>query len=162
MGGLGLGGLLLGARVDRQARPLRFYALLELGVAAAAAASPALLALARSAYLGLGGTVVLGTWGGSAMRLLLAALVLLPPTLLAGGTLGAAARAIEADQRRRGTALLYGVNTLGALAGCLLSTFWLLERFGTRGTLWLAAATKRPIASSVGEPARSIHVCSVG
>jgi len=156
MGGLGLGGLLLGPRADRQARPLRFYALLELGVALLAAASPALLALARGAYLGLGGTVVLGTWGGSAMRLLLATLVLLPPTLLAGGTLGAAARAIEADPRRRGTALLYGVNTLGALAGCLLSTFWLLEAFGTRGALWLAAAANALIALLAGALARGL------
>jgi spermidine synthase len=161
MGGLGLGGLLLGARIDRQARPLRFYALLELGVAAAAAASPALLALARSAYLGLGGSVVLGTWGGSALRLLLAALVLLPPTLLAGGTLGAAARAIEADQRRRGTALLYGVNTLGALSGCLLSTFWLLEAFGTRGTLWLASATNALIAAVAWGLARGLPPVAV-
>ena len=61
-------------------------------------------------------------------------LVLLPPTFLAGGTLGAAARAVEheGDHRRRATALLYGVNTLGAVAGCLAATFWLLETFGTR------------------------------
>ena len=148
LGGLGLGALLLGPRADRQRHPLRFYAALEALSALTALATPALLALARRAYLSLGGTAVLGDAGGTALRLLLAALVVLAPTFLAGGTLGAAARAIEggSDGRRRGTALLYGVNTLGAVAGCLLSTFWLFEAFGTRRTLWLAAALNLAIA----------------
>ena len=44
------------------------------------------------------------------------------------------------DVRRQDLATLYGVNTLGAVAGCVLSTFFLLELYGTRPTLWLAAA----------------------
>jgi spermidine synthase len=148
MGGLGLGALLLGPRADRQQRPLRFYAALEALSALAALATPALLVLARRAYLSLGGTEVLGDAAGTALRLVLAALVVLVPTFLAGGTLGAAARAIEAGPGggRRGTAVLYGVNTLGAVAGCVLSTFWLFEAFGTRRTLWLAAALNLAIA----------------
>jgi len=141
MGGLGLGGYLLGPRIDRSPNPLRVYAALEALVAASAAATPLLLDLARRAYFGLGGSAVLGDWGGAALRLSLAALVLLPPTVLAGGTLGAAARALESedDRRRRATAVLYGVNTLGAVAGALFTTFWALERLGTRHALWAAA-----------------------
>jgi hypothetical protein len=63
MGGLGLGGLLLGPRADRHPRPLRFYAILEALTALAAAATPALVALSRRAYLGLGGTAALGRVG---------------------------------------------------------------------------------------------------
>src|SRR5438046_10588185 len=48
MGGLGLGGLLLGSRADRQANPLRFYAVLEALVALAAILTPALPDLAGS------------------------------------------------------------------------------------------------------------------
>src|SRR5258708_24955991 len=94
----------------------------------------ALVQLARHVYLSLGGTVVLGDFVGNVVRLSLAALVLLPPTFVAGGTLGAVARAVErdGDRERRSMALLYGINTLGAVAGCLVATFWLLERFGTR------------------------------
>jgi spermidine synthase len=148
MGGLGLGGWVLGPRADRRPNPLRFYAALEAIVAATAALTPPLLLLARRVYLALGGTVVLGDAGGAAVRLLLAGLVLLPPTFVAGGTLGAAARAVEheGDRRRRGTALLYGTNTLGAVAGCLAATFWLLEALGTRSTLWLAAAVNLAVA----------------
>src|SRR2546429_2441917 len=42
LGGLGLGGLLLGRRADRVRSPLRLYADLETGVAAAAPATPPL------------------------------------------------------------------------------------------------------------------------
>jgi spermidine synthase len=152
MGGLGLGGRLLGPRADRRAAPLRFYAALEALVALTAIATPTLLGLARRAYLGLGGSEGLGEAGGTALRLLLAALVLLAPTFLAGGTLGAAARAVERedDTARRRTALLYGANTLGAVVGCLAATFWLLEALGTRLTLWSAALANLAVAALAG------------
>src|SRR6266568_3762291 len=156
MGGLGLGGWFLGPKADRRPNPLRFYAALEALVALSAAATPPLLGLVRRAYLAAGGTVVLGPWGGTALRLALAGLVLLPTTFVAGGTLGAAARAIEheGDPRRRATALLYGVNTLGAVAGCLAATFWLLEALGTRWTLWLAAVANLGVALLAGALSR--------
>src|SRR6185295_9651828 len=55
MGGLGVGGLVLGARADRRARPLEFYAQLEFLVAVSAAITPALVWIARAAYLATGG-----------------------------------------------------------------------------------------------------------
>src|SRR5437870_13225833 len=45
LGGLGLGGLLFGERADRVPNPLRLYADLQIGVAAAAAATPFLVAV---------------------------------------------------------------------------------------------------------------------
>src|SRR5579862_5378528 len=103
LGGLGLGGVVLGRRADAARSAVRFYAVLELGVAVAAAASPLLVALVRSVYLGIGGTTTLGVVGGSVLRLALSALVLGLPTFLMGGTLPAAARAVEraADAARR-------------------------------------------------------------
>lgn len=148
MGGLGFGSLLLGKRADAAARPLRFYSTLELGVAATAAASPILLALVRAVYVRAGGSTALGAGLGTVVRLLLAALVLLPPTLLMGATLPAAARAAVpgSDPSRRSTALVYGLNTLGAVTGAAASTFFLLEIFGARLTLWLAAALNALVA----------------
>ncbi|HTV24590.1 MAG TPA: fused MFS/spermidine synthase, partial [Polyangiaceae bacterium] len=51
------------------------------------------------------------------------------------------ARAIETerDVARTRVALLYGINTLGAVLGSLLGTFLLFETFGTRLALWIAA-----------------------
>jgi len=140
MGGLGLGGLFLGRRADRSANPLAMYARLELGVALVAAATPLLVLAARAAYVGAGGSAALGSLGGTGLRLLLSCLVLGAPTFLMGGTLPAAARAVETagDASRRHLALLYGANTVGAVVGALVATFLLLERFGNRQTLWLA------------------------
>lgn len=139
MGGLGAGGLILGKRVDKRRDPLMLYANLELGVALLAAASPFVLDAVRYIYSALGGTVALGMFAGTVIRLFFAALVLVPPTFLMGGTLPAAARAAETidDTGRRNIGFLYGVNTLGAVMGAGLSTFFLLEVFGDRLLLWI-------------------------
>jgi spermidine synthase len=152
IGGVGGGGLLLGKRADAHPRPLRLYAALELGIAAFAAITPPLLDLVRAAYIRLGGTLGLGFAGGTALRLVLAALVLAAPTLLMGGTLPAAVRSVQsdADARRRVVGLLYGANTLGAVTGCMLATFWLLERLGTRASLWSACVANALVALIAG------------
>lgn len=140
--GVGLGSRLLGARVDRHRDPFVFYLLLEAGIALSATLTPFWLTIARSIYLGIGGSTALGDTGATALRILLAAPILLPPTILMGGTLPALARAAEGDRSpgRPVTALLYGVNTLGAVLGASATTFLLLERFGQRRTIWFAAA----------------------
>jgi spermidine synthase len=142
MGGLGLGGWLLGRRADAAGNPLAFYGRLELAVAGSAALTPLWVWLVREGYIASGGTLRLGLFGGTLVRLIFSAAVLCVPTVLMGGTLPAATRAVETDKdaRRRFLALLYGSNSLGAVAGTLLSTFLLLESLGTRMTLWLACA----------------------
>jgi predicted membrane-bound spermidine synthase len=140
LGGLGLGAFVLGRRADDARNPVRLYAYLEFGVAAAAALSPALVALVGVLYIRLGGTAALGFIGGTALRLFLSALVLGVPTFLMGGTLPAVVRAVEsdADVHRRSLGMLYGVNTLGAVIGTLGATFIALERLGVRATIWSA------------------------
>ncbi|HWN44830.1 MAG TPA: fused MFS/spermidine synthase, partial [Thermoanaerobaculia bacterium] len=149
MGGLGFGGLLLGRIADRRGSPLRFYAGLEVGIALAAGLSPWLVILIQKVYVGLGGSGSLGLAGGSLVRLLLAALVLGIPTFLMGGTLPALARAVEqtSDSGRRRTGLLYALNTLGAVAGALVTTFWSLEHLGIRSTIWAAALLNLAVAA---------------
>jgi len=116
IGGLGAGGLLLGPRADRHARPLVFYSYLESIVALSAAATPLLLAVARSIYLASGGSARLGGATATFIRLALSVIVLGVPTVAIGGTLPAAARAATRaiDARRRDVAALYALNTLGA------------------------------------------------
>ncbi len=140
MAGLGLGSALLGKRADAKEKPLAFYGRLELFIAAAAALSVLLLPVAAKVYFASGGSPQLGLFGATLLRLALAIVILGPATLLMGGTLPAASRSVETsdDSGRRVVALLYGVNALGAVAGTLLSTFVLLERFGNRATLFLA------------------------
>jgi spermidine synthase len=152
IGGLGAGGLLLGRRADRHSRPLALYAQLEGIVGLSAAASPWLLSLVRTVYIAVGGTPRLGATAGTALRLMLSALVLAIPTMAMGGTLAAAAsalvrhEALDHESERHHVALLYGLNTLGAVTGCVAATFALLELLGTRRTMWLASGVNLVIA----------------
>ena len=142
LGGLGAGGFWFGRRVDRNPRPLALYAYLELFIAASAALTPLLVWMAREFYVALGGVLSLGSVVATLVRLVLTACALAVPTFLMGGTLPAAARAVGGDEDagRRRVAVLYGINTLGAVTGALLATFALLERLGADATLWVAAA----------------------
>ena len=142
LGGLGAGGFWFGRRVDRNPRPLALYAYLELFIAASAALTPLLVWIAREFYVALGGVLSLGPVVATLVRLVLTACALAVPTFLMGGTLPAAARAVGGDEDagRRRVAVLYGINTLGAVTGALLATFALLERLGADATLWAAAA----------------------
>jgi len=137
--GLGFGGLWFGSRVERSANPLRFYARLELAIAGLCALTPLLLKAADALYVASGGSPQLGVFGSNLLRLFLASLLLLPPTWLMGGTLPALARAIERDSdgNRRAVAVAYALNTLGAVLGCALASFVLLETLGNRGCLYL-------------------------
>ena len=148
MGGLGLGSALLGKRAQNTPRPLAFYAKLEFLIALSTALTPALIWLIRAAYIASGGTFAMGTWVGTCIRLLLAAVVLAIPTMLMGGTLPAMARfaVSDDDSSRRGLALLYGMNTLGAVVGAASGTFFLFERFGNHTTLYLACVLNAVVA----------------
>jgi len=148
MGGLGLGGARLGKLADKAANALALYGNLELGVAVTAAITPALVRLATVIYLGAGGSTTLGSVGATLLRLVLSVVVLAPATFLMGGTLPAAARAVErqGDIERRRVATLYGVNTMGAVVGAVLANFVLLEVLGTRSTLWAAALVNAVVA----------------
>ena len=100
MGGLGVGGIVLGKRIDKKEHPLRFYAYLEFLIAIAAAASPILLALVRAAYLWLGGSATLGSGLATFLRLVLSACVIGPATFLMGGTAMVSNDSARIDRRR--------------------------------------------------------------
>ena len=173
MGWLGFGAAWVGRRVELTANPLRLYGVLEIGIGAAALASPWLLQAVRALYIQTGGAVQLGLTLAVLLQVALAALVLAVPCLLMGGTLPAAVKVVETDEDQgRGSAgLLYGCNALGALAGVIATNFWLLERLGNRGTLFLAAgvnlligllsllAARRALASTVSFP---VHPADLG
>lgn len=158
IGGIGAGSLLLGKRADTAKNPLALYGNLELAIAASAALSPVLLALVRRLYIASGGTPALGMIAGTGIRLALSAIVLAIPTLAMGGTLSAATRAIasDADSRRRSLAILYGTNTLGAVCGAVVATFFLLEFFGTDRSILVAALVNAVVALIARSTARKI------
>lgn len=160
MAGLGFGGLILGRRADRHPSPLAFYASLEAGIAVTAGLSPWLVELVEWVYVSLGGSARLGLGVSTGVRLLLATLVLAVPTFLMGGTLPAVARSVErvADAGRRVVGLLYAVNTLGAVLGTLVTTFFALETLGIRKTVWIAALLNLLVVLVARSLARTLPV----
>ncbi|MBI4476797.1 MAG: SAM-dependent methyltransferase, partial [Acidobacteria bacterium] len=91
MGGMCLGSLLLARVIPARHHPLRVYAWLEIGIGAIAVLVLVAMPLVGGAYTAFAGTGV----AGILFRAFVAAICLLPPTLLMGATLPAMARWIE-------------------------------------------------------------------
>src|SRR6266850_582206 len=140
MGGLGLGAWLLGRIADRSPRPAVLYGWLEIAIGVFGAISPLVLALAQRLYIGTAGSLALGGGASVALRFGLAAVVLLIPTTLMGGTLPVLTRALMGEDRgllKPSLGRLYGFNTLGAMTA--LAGFFLIEFVGVRASLWATA-----------------------
>ena len=140
--GSAVGGRLVDRRIARGDDPLRIYALLEAGVGVAALILPLLLMVVTRLYLSLSGPFEhLPAWI-SVVRFVLATLALMPATCLMGATLPALSRWAVRRESQVGNrlGLLYALNTLGGVAGCLLAGFLLLEALGLRGTTFTAVA----------------------
>ena len=140
MAGLALGSYVLGRVADRVARPLRLYALLEVGVGVACAAVPWLLEIAKAVYLSLGQAWGLSYGAFSGVQAVLVCGILVIPTTLMGGTLPAMVRFFVRTPEgvRSGVGRLYALNTFGAVVGTALTGLWLLPALGMRATIWLA------------------------
>jgi spermidine synthase len=153
MAGLALGsaaGGRLGRTVaGRISRAVPLYATAEIGIALSGESVPALLDVGRSSLAAAD-----LAWGSAAHHVAaggFVALALLPFCTLMGATLplglAALCRPGVAD-RERSFSALYLANVLGAAAGTLASAFVLIERFGFRGTLSLAASGNATIAAA--------------
>jgi spermidine synthase len=121
MGGMCLGSFVLPRYIGVQHHPLRVYAYLELGIGVMGLALLLGMPVINSLYAGIGG-------GSVTFRAIIAAICLLPPTLLMGATLPAVARFVETSPR--GIAWMgffYGGNIGGAVLGSLLAGFYLLR-----------------------------------
>ncbi len=133
MGGLGLGSWWLGRRFDQHLRPAQAYTLLELSIAIAAPLTFAILPWLREIYFGLG--------GGVSVRFAASVLLLLPPTILMGGTFPVMLRVFRAGQTETGRPVgrLYALNTIGAVAGTLAAGFLLIPTLGVLRSALFAA-----------------------
>ena len=141
LGGLALGGLLFGRRADRMERPLRTYGLFEIGIGLYAGLVPILFDLCLPLFRWLWGAAGSDYEVYSLLRFGVAALLLLPPTVLMGASLPLLSSFLGRDEGRASsrTALLYGLNTLGAVLGTIGSCFLLMPSFGVLATGFLCA-----------------------
>jgi spermidine synthase len=143
MGGLAIGAALLGRMADRTAEPLRLYGKLELVIGLLAMATPLSFGTIEQVYLLINDQAAPGFWAAALQRFALSALLVLPPTLLMGGTLPALCKVfLRADQgggnTARSIARLYFINTFGAVLGTLAAGLLLLQLMGIQALLLAA------------------------
>ncbi|UCC69474.1 MAG: fused MFS/spermidine synthase [Armatimonadota bacterium] len=135
LGGLAIGAYVYGRVADRRGDLLRIYGLLEGGAGLIALVLPfVLLGVLTPVYTGV------YRWAGESVlaltvaRVVLSALVLLGPAILLGGTLPVLIRFLVREERGMESHIgrLYGLNTLGAVAGSFGAGFVLLPFLGLR------------------------------
>jgi spermidine synthase len=122
--------------------PLALFGFLQFGIGLYALLTPLVFGLLTNAYVALYRAFEPEQGAFVALRIVLATLVLLPPTVLMGGTLPTLARLLRGEERDDSRALgsLYAVNILGGVTGALLAGVLLLPLIGTSATLYLAGA----------------------
>jgi spermidine synthase len=148
LGGLALGyslfGRLTGVRMRASARTgaaprlLRFYGAVEAGIGLYALGFPTLFGVAQRLSLWAPGGHAGAAFG---FDLVLTALLLLPPTVLMGGTIPVLTQALAGSlaEATRVHAWVYGFNTIGAFTGALAGGFVLLPWLGLDGVLYAMA-----------------------
>ena len=140
MGGMCLGSLVLPRMISERHHPLRVYAFLELGIGIIGIAVLFGMPLLAGLYTNFFGHGVLA-------RTLVAALCLLPPTLLMGATLPAIARWVETTPEGVSwMGFFYGGNIAGAVFGCLLAGFYLLRLYDMPTATFAAVAINVAVA----------------
>jgi spermidine synthase len=143
MGGMCLGSLLLPRYVSASKHPLRIYAIIEAGIGICGLLVLSILPLLDQLYATVGGSGLFGIL----MRAAVAAVCLLPPTLLMGASLPAIARYVESSPK--GVSWLgffYCANIAGAVFGCLLAGFYLLRVYDMQMATYVAAAINAAVA----------------
>ncbi|HEX5272660.1 MAG TPA: hypothetical protein VFW33_19320, partial [Gemmataceae bacterium] len=143
MGGMCLGSLALPRLVSPRRHPLRVYAVLELGIGAIALGVLFGLPHVDQIYSQHAGHGLAGLLSRGAV----AAICLLPPTVLMGATLPAVARWVETTpQGVSWLGFFYGGNIAGAVVGCLLAGFYLLRVFDMAVATYAALAVNGTVA----------------
>ncbi|MCX7049133.1 MAG: fused MFS/spermidine synthase [Candidatus Sumerlaeota bacterium] len=140
MGGLALGSWLFGRAADSWRNPFRLYGFLEILIGVAAFCLPYMIGgldpLFQAMYDRLQANFLLF----SLIRFCLIFALLLIPTTIMGATLPVLSRYLARQKETIGAriGLLYSLNTFGAVAGCFLSGFILIEQMGLSQTKTLA------------------------
>lgn len=141
MGGLALGGFWAARSADGLLRPLARYGWLELAIGAYALVFPALLDIVTPGLLQLHRGLSPSPAVFGVLQFGVVAVLLLVPTTCMGATLPLLARFATRRAGEAGAVVgwLYGVNTLGAVAGVALGGFVLLPGLGLQVTTWVVA-----------------------
>lgn len=139
--GLALGSFLAGKFGGRFRQPLVLYGWLELGIGIYAAIFHLLLNAMQHVHQLVFPLLYETPLLLSAARVAMAAIILLPPTILMGATVPVIGDFLTRSPRHVGKdfGLVFAFNTLGAAAGSFLCAFFLIPAVGLRMTTWIAS-----------------------
>lgn len=140
MCGLAIGNFAV-RRADRLRSPLRLYAVLEAAIGATGFSLVVALPKLTSVVASLLGAFADRPGAMNALRFALAFPLMVLPAAAMGGTLPLLATAMSRSDANLGRVLgrLYGINTIGAVAGALAAELLFVPQFGVRGTAAVAA-----------------------
>lgn len=158
MGGLCIGSIVLPRLGMGRRQPLKVYAAIEFGIGLLGVIVTLAMPLVSHIY------IVGAEHGmpGMLLRGLVAAVCMLPSTILMGASLPAIVRGIGATPRGVSWwALLYGGNTAGAVFGCLFAGFYLLRFYNMATAAFVAALINMAVATVSLFLARSLLAAEV-
>jgi len=168
LGGLCMGALLAGRAqrtvLPKVRAPLLAYAVLEAGIGLWALLLPSVADLAFGMFAAAAQGSEPGTVGHMAVKLALAATLLLPLAILMGATLPALSFGIARADVAGSVALVsrcYAVNAAGAASGAMAAGFWLVETFGLELPLTLGAVVNLGVAGVASRLLRSSGAIAV-
>ena len=149
MAGLAFGAHVAGHYTTRIRRPLAVYALLELGIAVSALLIPMGLAGLEPVYRIIWQNFQPQYLTFSFLQFLSSFMLLFVPTAMMGATLPLLSQVCvrRPGQVGQRVGALYGINTLGAVFGTVLTGFVLMPQLGISRTLLAAAAVNLLLAS---------------
>ncbi|MBI5492816.1 MAG: fused MFS/spermidine synthase [Deltaproteobacteria bacterium] len=149
-GGLALGSFLGGRWVDKHPDGFKWYGAAEALIGLYALAFMPLLGVNNSVYVHIARASGLGLFGLTLLKFALSAILLFIPTLLMGATLPILSKSIARSSSTiaRDIGGLYGINTVGAVAGAVLTAFFLIPNFGIKAIIYSAGALNIFIGAS--------------
>jgi spermidine synthase len=155
--GIAFGSKLGGKMLSRRKNALLFYAFIELWIGLWAIGVPPMLKAVGVLYVEVFSSGIPGPTLSLAYRFLMSILVVLPATLGMGATIPVMNRLLteRGGGIGKGVALAYGVNTAGAVLGCLLTGFLLIRELGVHTTLYAAASLNALVVLSAVALSRS-------
>ena len=141
MAGLALGSMAAGRIGDRVRRPLVWFGSCELLIGATALATPLALGGLQQVYVRIYPSLPASFPLMTLARFAIAFAVLIVPTALMGATLPLVIKSSTFRTARLGEriAVLYGMNTAGAIVGTLVAGLYLIPGRGIRATFVFAA-----------------------
>ncbi len=143
MGGLALGSWYWGKKADKSSNQLKIFAYLEIALAFYCFFYHQIFEISSNLFFTVATSASMAPDSASvlAVKFFISAITILLPTFLMGGTLPVLVRFLtnSSNQIGKNVAILYFVNSLGAVLGTGIAGFFLLQYLGLKLTTYFGA-----------------------